>query len=56
MCLNPYRLMSLPLLQVVERHMVWQAAVAAATNSALNSLPAFGGRRPDEAWLAQQLT
>jgi hypothetical protein len=34
---------------------IWQAALAAATNSALNRLPAFGGRRPDEAWLAQQL-
>ncbi|KAF6262063.1 hypothetical protein COO60DRAFT_1677904 [Scenedesmus sp. NREL 46B-D3] len=34
---------------------VWQAAVAAATDPALTSLPAFGGRRPDEAWLAQQL-
>jgi hypothetical protein len=29
--------------------------VAAATNPALNSLPAFGSKRPDEAWLAQQL-
>jgi hypothetical protein len=34
---------------------IWQAAVAAATNSVLNSLPAFGGRRADKAWLAQQL-
>ncbi|KAF6232140.1 hypothetical protein COO60DRAFT_1653987 [Scenedesmus sp. NREL 46B-D3] len=33
----------------------WRAAVAAATDPALTSLPAFGGRRPDEAWLAQQL-
>jgi hypothetical protein len=29
--------------------------VAAATNPAVNSLPAFSGRRPDEAWLTQQL-
>uniref|UniRef100_A0A383WJV7 Uncharacterized protein n=1 Tax=Tetradesmus obliquus TaxID=3088 RepID=A0A383WJV7_TETOB len=34
---------------------VWQAAVSAATEPALCSLPAFGGRRPDEPWLVQQL-
>lgn len=35
---------------------VWQAAVAAATDPVLSSLPAFGRQRPAEAWLAQQLT
>jgi hypothetical protein len=39
----------------VEFSDIWRAAVAAATNSAVNRLTAFGGRRPDEAWLAQQL-
>jgi hypothetical protein len=34
---------------------VWQAAVSAATDPALTSLPAFGGKRPGEAWLVQQL-
>eukprot|EP00775_Hariotina_reticulata_P008983 gene8983-9156_t len=34
---------------------VWQAAVSAATDQQLSRQPCFGGRRPDEPWLAAEM-